>query len=84
MLEELKAAYGTEYTLQPIHLPKAIQKQPWYLKINPAGKIPALVDHDNGASLGESGGKSCPDLVHITDPSTDTSLSDPPILGPAL
>lgn len=35
---------GVEYELVPISLEKKEQKSPGYLKINPAGKLPALVD----------------------------------------
>lgn len=60
-MEELKAAYGTDYTIQAITLPKVVQKQPWYLKLNPNGKIPVIVDHDlGGIAVGESGGMSFP------------------------
>jgi len=48
VLEELKEAYGLEVTSQTIDLTSRVQKEPWYLKISPNGKIPALVDHDNG------------------------------------
>lgn len=40
MLEEL----GAEYRLHPVHLGKDEQHSPEYLRINPNGKIPALVD----------------------------------------
>ncbi|KAL5366633.1 glutathione S-transferase [Aspergillus floccosus] len=39
-LEELGLAYRTE----PIDIAANIQKQDWFLKINPNGRIPALVD----------------------------------------
>ena len=42
-LEEL----GTPYRVRPISFDKKEQKEPWYLKINPNGRIPAIVDHDN-------------------------------------
>ncbi len=41
MLEELQ----TPYKLRAIDLGSNEQKQPWYLKINPNGRIPAIVDH---------------------------------------
>ena len=38
MLEEL----GVPYNLRPISLSKNEQKEDWYLKVNPNGRIPAL------------------------------------------
>ena len=43
-LEEL----GLEYRVRRIALDKKEQKEPWYLKLNPNGRIPTIVDHDNG------------------------------------
>ncbi|WP_428633227.1 glutathione S-transferase N-terminal domain-containing protein [Sedimenticola sp.] len=37
---------GLPYQLQAIKLSEGEQKQPWYLKINPNGRIPAIVDDD--------------------------------------
>lgn len=42
MLEEL----GLPYKLHPINFSKAEQKEDWFLKICPNGRIPAIVDHD--------------------------------------
>jgi len=47
-LEELVAAYGKEhidYEAKPVHIGKNEQKEEWYIKINPNGRIPAMVDH---------------------------------------
>lgn len=41
-LEELEMAY----TLRPISLSKGEQKEDWYLKLNPNGRIPTIIDHD--------------------------------------
>jgi glutathione S-transferase len=43
-LEEL----GLPYSVRHIRLDKKEQKEPWYLKLNPNGRIPTIVDHDNG------------------------------------
>jgi glutathione S-transferase len=51
-LEEL----GMPYRVRHIVMDKKEQKEPWYLKINPNGRIPAIVDHDNdGFAVFESG-----------------------------
>lgn len=41
-LEEL----ALPYTVRHIHLENGEQKQPWFLAINPNGRIPAIIDHD--------------------------------------
>jgi len=43
-LEEL----GLSYTVRPISLGKLEQKEEWFLKINPNGRVPAIIDHGNG------------------------------------
>ncbi|KJZ74616.1 hypothetical protein HIM_05966 [Hirsutella minnesotensis 3608] len=48
LLEELKEAYGLQYTMQGIDIMQNVQKEPWFTAINPNGRIPAIVDHDNG------------------------------------
>lgn len=42
MLEEL----GLQYKVEKIDITKNIQKEDWFLKINPNGRIPALKDGD--------------------------------------
>src|SRR5262245_10628071 len=42
-LEELELPY----TVHPIALQNLEQKEDWYLKINPNGRIPTIVDRDN-------------------------------------
>jgi glutathione S-transferase len=44
MLEEV----GLPYTVHPLDLGSLQQKEPWYLKINPNGRIPTIVDRDEG------------------------------------
>jgi glutathione S-transferase len=66
-LEEL----ALPYRVRALQLAAEEQKQPWFLAINPNGRIPAIVDHDNddfavfesGAILiylAEKGGKLLP------------------------
>ena len=43
-LEEMQLPY----TLRLLQLSKLEQKEEWFLKINPNGRIPAIIDHDNG------------------------------------
>ena len=43
-LEEL----GLDYETHPILLSKGEQKQGWYLELNPNGRIPTIVDRDEG------------------------------------
>jgi len=51
-LEEL----GLPYKVRRIDFDKREQKEPWYLKINPNGRIPTIVDHANGGfAVFESG-----------------------------
>jgi GSH-dependent disulfide-bond oxidoreductase len=55
MLEEL----GLEYELVPVNLGAGEQRSPAFLKVNPSGKIPAIVDLDGPGgrplTLAESG-----------------------------
>ena len=51
-LEEL----AIPYKVRRIDFDKREQKEPWYLQINPNGRIPTIVDHDNGGfAVFESG-----------------------------
>ena len=51
-LEEL----NLDYDVKDIDLAQNTQKEDWYLKINPNGKIPAIIDHDaNDIRIFESG-----------------------------
>ena len=42
-LEEL----GLPYTVKALDISTNVQKEDWFLAINPNGRIPAIVDHDN-------------------------------------
>jgi len=44
MLEEI----GVPYEVRPIRLQLGEQKEPWYLALNPNGRIPTIVDRDAG------------------------------------
>ncbi|KAA8567415.1 hypothetical protein EYC84_010433 [Monilinia fructicola] len=45
MLEELRGAYGLEWTTSLIDLETDEQKEDWFLHLNPNGRIPILVDN---------------------------------------
>jgi len=51
LLEEL----GLDYNVHAINIGKDEQHTPEFLKISPNNKIPAIVDHETGVSLMESG-----------------------------
>ena len=68
-LEEL----GLPYTVRPMHLGDYEQKEPWYLKLNPNGRIPTIVDHDNSDfAVFESGAI----LVYLADKTGSLSPTD--------
>ncbi|CAO3670919.1 unnamed protein product [Umbelopsis ramanniana] len=51
-LEEL----GIPYNLEAIDMSQNTQKEPWFIKINPNGRIPAIVDHSkNDFAVFETG-----------------------------
>ena len=45
MLEELGAKYGTKWTTSVINISTNVQKSEWFLRLNPNGRIPTLVDN---------------------------------------
>lgn len=59
ILEELKAAYGKDFTWQPINISQNIQKEEWFTKLGPNGRIPVIVDHDQGGFAVQEGLGEC-------------------------
>jgi GSH-dependent disulfide-bond oxidoreductase len=59
MLEEC----GLQYSVHPINIREGDQFKPEFVKICPNSKIPAIVDHDGGVSIFESGAI----LVHLAE-----------------
>ena len=49
------AELGLDYRVHPVHIGKGEQFAPEFLAISPNNKIPAIVDHETGRSLMESG-----------------------------
>jgi glutathione S-transferase len=74
LLEELKEAYGREYTWQPIHILKNTQKEPWFTAINPNGRIPAIVDHDRNDFPVFEGNAILSYLTRLYDPENKLSF----------
>ena len=50
LLHELASLYGIKFTFTPIKLFEGTQKQDWFLRLNPNGKIPTLVDNSDAAN----------------------------------
>ncbi|EDP47641.1 conserved hypothetical protein [Aspergillus fumigatus A1163] len=46
LLEELKDTYGLEWMISLIDLDKNEQKKDWFLRLNPNGRIPILIDNN--------------------------------------
>lgn len=59
MLEELEACYE----VHALNLSGFEHKESWFLEINPNGKIPAIVDNDDGTAVFESGAI----LIYLAD-----------------
>jgi len=69
-LEEM----GLPYTVRALSLGKLEQKEEWFLKINPNGRVPAIVDHDNGDfAVFESGAI----LIYLAEKSGKLLPTDP-------
>lgn len=77
LLEELKAAYGKEYIFQSINIMENIQKEPWFTKHSPNGRIPAIVDHDRQEFSVFEGAAILTYLTRHYDPQHRFSFLDP-------
>jgi glutathione S-transferase len=76
VLEELKAAYGKDYVFQSINIGQNVQKEPWFTKHCPNGRIPVIIDHDRDFAVFEG----LAILSYVTrhyDPDYKISFSDP-------
>lgn len=45
---------GLKYNVEPIDIRTNKQKEPWYLEMNPNGRIPTLVDKSTGITISET------------------------------
>lgn len=77
LLEELKEAYGKDYTWQGINISQNIQKEEWFTKLGPNGRIPVIVDHDQGGFAVQEGLAILTYLTRHYDPEHKFSFSDP-------
>ncbi|KAH9881026.1 hypothetical protein J1614_001519 [Plenodomus biglobosus] len=77
LLEELKEAYGKDYTFQSINISQNIQKEPWFTKLGPNGRIPVIVDHDQGGFAVQEGAAILAYLTRHYDPEHKFSFTDP-------
>ena len=51
MLEELALKYGTQWDTTKINIATNEQKKDWFLRLNPNGRIPVLVDNAQSPPL---------------------------------
>ncbi|KAH8592423.1 glutathione S-transferase [Bisporella sp. PMI_857] len=77
ILEELKEAYGKDYVWQGINIGQNIQKEPWFTKFSPNGRIPAIVDHDRNQFAVFEGLSILTYLTRHYDPEHKFSFTDP-------
>jgi glutathione S-transferase len=77
VLEELKAAYGKDYTWQGINIMENIQKEPWFTKYCPNGRIPVIIDHDRKDFAVFEGSAILSYLTRHYDPEHKISFEDP-------
>jgi glutathione S-transferase len=77
IMEELKEAYGRDYTCQVINIRQDVQKKPWYTAINPNGRIPVIIDHDRHGFIVFETAAILSYLVRHYDPNHKLSFSDP-------
>ncbi|KAF4629474.1 hypothetical protein G7Y89_g8677 [Cudoniella acicularis] len=76
ILEELKESYGKTYTYQSINIMENVQKEPWFTKFSPNGRIPAVVDHDRNQFSVFEGAAILSYLVRHYDPEHKFSFED--------
>ncbi|KAF1354600.1 glutathione S-transferase [Delphinella strobiligena] len=79
-LEELKERYGVDYVYQSISIMDNIQKEPWFTKLGPNGRIPVLVDHDKGGLSIQEGSAILAYLTRHYDPEHKFSFTEDPQL----
>lgn len=77
LMEELKATYGKDYIYQSINISENVQKEPWFTKISPNGRIPAIVDHDRNDFPVFEGAAILAYLTRHYDPQHEFSFTDP-------
>merc|ERR1711939_1132063 len=82
ILEELKEAYGKpDYVFQSISIMENIQKEKWFTDLCPNGRIPVLVDHDNGKLPIMEGAAILSYLTRKYDPEHKLSFANDPELS---
>lgn len=77
LLEEIKEAYGKDYIFQGINIGENVQKEPWFTKYSPNGRIPAIVDHDRNDFSVFEGLAILNYMTKHYDPEHKLSFADP-------
>ncbi|KAF4980980.1 hypothetical protein FZEAL_3137 [Fusarium zealandicum] len=75
LLEELRDAYGISYEIQAVDIGLNVQKEPWFTALNPNGRIPVLVDHDNSGLAVFEGNAILSYLTRKFDPDNKFSFN---------
>lgn len=65
-----------DYTFQGINIMHNIQKEPWYTKLGPNGRVPVIVDHDKGGYAVMEGLAILNYLTKFYDPEHKFSFTD--------
>lgn len=65
-----------EYTSQSIDIFQGVQKDPWFTKLSPNGRIPVIVDHDKGGYAVMEGAAILNYLTRHYDPKHIFSFED--------
>ncbi len=77
LLEELKEGYGKEYTVFVMNGSERETMKHWWIRIAPGGKVPCVIDRDQGRYAITEGHAILNYLTRHYDPALQYSFADP-------